>query len=592
MSHEQTNYLQEPEVPQEPAIDRNPGGEELSITLPDSVGKMPSSEREPSLNEQQLEEDIASLNASFTVFGGVLEHLSPVMQQHKEAAIAIQNTERTLRQCHFTSERYKYCVRRALLGEANSWRTTNMRLYPAAAERAQQYINKQRDKLAMRSVRAVKAVFVAGGIVQVPDWCHTVIPKRTEWQQDKALLPSAANDIYQKLVQEAVDWAVAQCEQIAFDEPQQPCYDDEIAICKPESQHLDALQTEHVALVAQARQLEQSRDEEYTTVPADTLLSFCHYLTEHVPQISQTQIALLQWFDRSDKAITHDIAQRLVGRLWPKSAQHADRQLIDMQTEQIIAETAERLANALVAYQPTADQLAIHDSSNTISSNKRRSMQDSVDMLPSKSNQPDNVTSLPVSEPLHLRAETECVPLDYLTVPHKLVPWLEVDSRDSTVSCKVVVDNVPGALVIDCRSKALQEIERRMDGYRSTPWDYIAPNVEQRLTHYAQVAMSDGGLIHAGKFSSVDKNGESTYPHPVIYSKDAKHNVMRVYISNLRVNQMDDGLASVREQLTAMQVHELIMLIGVCDKQHQLATLAEITGRSRRELRKQRVGSI
>ena len=104
--------------------------------------------------------------------------------------------------------------------------------------------------------------------------------------------------------------------------------------------------------------------------------------------------------------------------------------------------------------------------------------------------------------------------------------------------------------------------------------------------------MSDGGLIHAGKFSSVDKNGESTYPHPVIYSKDAKHNVMRVYISNLRVNQMDDTLAGVREQLAAMQVHELIMLIGVCDKQHQLATLAEITGRSRRELRKQRVGSI
>ena len=466
-----------------------------------------------------------------------------------------------------------------------------MRLYPAAAERAQQYINKQRDKLAMRSVRAVKAVFLAGGIVQVPDWCHTVIPKRTEWQQDKALLPSAANDIYQKLVQETVDWAVAQCEQIAFDEPQQPCYDDEVAICKPESQHLDALQTEHTALVAQARQLEQSRDEEYTTVPADTLLSFCHYLTEHVPQISQTQIALLQWFDRSDKVITHDIAQRLVNRLWPKSAQHADRQLIDMQTEQIIAETAERLANALVAYQPIADQLATHDLPN-VSSNKRRSMEGSVGMLPNKSNQPDNVTSLPVSELLQPRAETERVSLDYLTVPHKLVPWLEVDSRDSTVSCKVVVDNVPGALVIDCRSKALQEIERRMDGYRSTPWDYIAPNVQQRLTHYAQVAMSDGGLIHAGKFSSVDKKGELTYPYPVIYSKDAKHNVMRVYISNLRVNQMDNTLASVREQLTAMQVHELIMLIGVCDKQHQLATLAEITGRSRRELRKQRVGSI
>ena len=592
MSHEQIDYPREPESLQVSVIDRDPSGEELSITLPDSVGKTPSSEREPTLTEQQLEEDIASLNASFTVFGGVLEHLSLVMQQHKEAAIAMQNTEHTLRQCHFTSERYKYCVRRALLCEANSWRTTNMRLYPAAAERAQQYINKQRDKLAMRSVRAVKAVFLAGGIVQVPDWCHTVIPKRTEWQQDKALLPSTANDIYQKLVQEAVDWAVAQCEQIAFDEPQQPCYDDEVAVCKPESQHLDALQTEHTALVAQARQLEQSRDEEYTTVPADTLLSFCHYLTEHVPQISQTQIALLQWFDRSDKVITHDIAQRLVDRLWPKSAQHADCQLIDMQTEQIIAETAERLANALVAYQPTADQLAIHDSSNTISSNKRRSMEGSVGLLPNKSNQPDNVTSLPVSELLQPRAETERVSLDYLTLPHKLVPWLEVDSRDSTVSCKVVVDNVPGALVIDCRSKALQEIERRMDGYRSTPWDYIAPNVQQRLTHYAQVAMSDGGLIHAGKFSSVDKKGESTYPYPVIYSKDAKHNVVRVYISNLRVNQMDNRLASVREQLTAMQVHELIMLIGVCDKQHQLATLAEITGRSRRELRKQRVGSI
>ena len=570
MSHEQIDYPREPESLQVSVIDRNPSGEEFSITLPDSVGKMPSSECEPSLNEQQLEEDIASLNASFTVFGGVLEHLSLVMQQHKEAAIAMQNTEHTLRQCHFTSERYKYCVRRALLCEANSWRTTNMRLYPAAAERAQQYINKQRDKLAMRSVRAVKAVFLAGGIVQVPDWCHTVIPKRTEWQQDKGLLPSAANDIYQKLVQEAVDWAVAQCEQIAFDEPQQPCYDDEVAICKSESQHLDALQTEHTALVAQARQLEQSRDEEYTTVPADTLLSFCHYLTEHVPQISQTQIALLQWFDRSDKVITHDIAQRLVDRLWPKSAQHADRQLIDMQTEQIIAETAERLANALVAYQPTADQLATHDLPN-VSSNKRRSMEGSVGLLPNKSNQPDNVTSLPVSELLQPRAETERVSLDYLTLPHKLVPWLEVDSRDS---------------------KALQEMERRMDGYQSTAWGYIAPNVQQRLTHYAQVAMSDGGLIHAGKFSSVDKNGESTYPHPVIYSKDAKHNVMRVYISNLRVNQMDNRLASVREQLTAMQVHELIMLIGVCDKQHQLATLAEITGRSRRELRKQRVGSI
>ena len=185
-----------------------------------------------------------------------------------------------------------------------------------------------------------------------------------------------------------------------------------------------------------------------------------------------------------------------------------------MQTEQIIAEAAERLANALVAYQPTADQLAIHDSSNTMSSNKRRSMEGSVGLLPNKSNQPDDVTSLPVSELLHPRAETKRVPLDYLTVPHKLVPWLEVDSRDSTVSCKVVVDNVPGALVIDCRSKALQEIERRMDGYRSTPWDYIAPNVQQRLTHYAQVAMSDGGLIHAGKFSSVDKKRRIDLPVP------------------------------------------------------------------------------
>ncbi len=67
---------------------------------------------------------------------------------------------------------------------------------------------------------------------------------------------------------------------------------------------------------------------------------------------------------------------------------------------------------------------------------------------------------------------------------------------------------------------------------------------------------------------------------------------MRIYISNLRVNQMDDTLMGVREQLTAMQVHELIMLIGVCDKQHQLATLAEITGRSRRELRSKGAGSV
>ena len=582
MSHEQTNHLQEPEVPQEPAIDRNPGGEELSITLPDNVGKIPSSERELSLNEQQLEEDIASLNASFTVFGGVLEHLSLVMQQHKEAAIAMQNTEHTLRQCHFTSERYKYCVRRALLREANSWRTTNMRLYPAAAERAQQYINKQRDKLAMRSVRAVKAVFVASGIVQVPDWCHTAIPKRTEWQQDKALLPSAANDIYQKLVQEAVDWAVAQCEQIAFDELQHPCYDDEIAICKPESQHLDALQTEHTALVTQARQLEQSRDEEHTTVPADTLLSFCHYLTEHVPQISQTQIALLQWFDRSDKAITHDMAQRLADHLWPKAAQDAARQSVDMQTEQIIAEAAERLVTMLQAYQPTTEQQVTQNLANTAPYKKRNDIQQHP------SNKPKN-GGLP-AKPAHSRAETAHYLHDHLALPHELVPWL--DTERGTIECKILVDDVPGALVIDCRSKALQEIERQMDGYQSTAWDYVSPNVQQRLTHYAQVAMSEGGLIAAGKFSSVDKSSESIYPHPVIYSKDAKHNVMRVYISNLRVSQMDDTLMGVREQLTAMQVHELIMLIGVCDKQHQLATLAEITGRSRRELRSKGAGSV
>ena len=110
MSHEQIGYPREPGTLQVPVIDRNPSGEELSITLPDSVGKMPSSEREPSLNEQQLEEDTATLNASFTVFGGVLEHLSLVMQQHKEAAIAMQNTEHTLRQCHFTSELCASCT--------------------------------------------------------------------------------------------------------------------------------------------------------------------------------------------------------------------------------------------------------------------------------------------------------------------------------------------------------------------------------------------------------------------------------------------------------------------------------------------------
>ena len=67
MSHEQIGYPREPESLQVSVIDRHPSGEELSITLPDSVGKMPSSEREPTLTEQQLEEDIASLNASFTV---------------------------------------------------------------------------------------------------------------------------------------------------------------------------------------------------------------------------------------------------------------------------------------------------------------------------------------------------------------------------------------------------------------------------------------------------------------------------------------------------------------------------------------------
>lgn len=539
-------------------------------------------ECESSLDEWQLKEDMASLNVSFAVLNGVLEDLPLVMQQDKEAAIVMQNTKHTLQQCRFTSERYEYCARHTLLCEADSWRATSVRLYPAAVERAQQRVDKQRHKLMMRSVRTVKAVFVAGGAVQLPDWCCAAIPKRTEWQQDKALLPSIANDIYQELVQEAADWAVAQCEQIALDELPQLCHNDEIAICEPENQQLDVLQTKHKALVVQARQLEQSRDEEHAIVPADTLLSFCHYLTEHVPQISQTQIALLQWFDRSDKAITHDMAQRLADHLWPKAAQDAARQSVDMQTEQIIAEAAERLVTMLQAYQPTTEQQVTQNLANTAPYKKRNDIQQHP------SNKPKN-GGLP-AKPAHSRAETAHYLHDHLALPHELVPWL--DTERGTIECKILVDDVPGALVIDCRSKALQEIERQMDGYQSTAWDYVSPNVQQRLTHYAQVAMSEGGLIAAGKFSSVDKSSESIYPHPVIYSKDAKHNVMRVYISNLRVSQMDDTLMGVREQLTAMQVHELIMLIGVCDKQHQLATLAEITGRSRRELRSKGAGSV
>lgn len=439
-----------------------------------------------------------------------------------------------------------------------AWKFTGYRLYPQAAQRAEQAVMSRHQASLDQAETGVRAVFPQQvAEVRPPDWCRpTPVPSVVNWQHAKGLSAKAADKKYLQLSQQAADRAVEQLRQPYQTPPDLGPTDQEAAaVCESQDDVLLALQNQYAELSRQALPVVLAQQHQLSPSVA-VMAEFCEAVRRHAPAIQQLRTKAQCWFRRPDEPIVAELATELAKQLWQRT--HGDRfdEQLKQQAEQVMAEALEWLAQQLQDYQAspsTATATAPSEQPSRSIIDQRR----------------------PSAKPEHRNMPAA------IELPGQLVPWMDSESNE----CAVLIGEVPGVLVLDCRTDDLRKIEHAMAGYETDKAKQtLLPKVRNRLELYAKTA--DLGRVKTMR--RLTKSDQSAYPYTIWYSKTVGRNTSRVYASYVEAEHLSQH-PDLQQQLTELDVQRLLLFVGACDKQHQIDALIHLTGRHLTGRTRQRV---
>ena len=162
---------------------------------------------------------------------------------------------------------------------------------------------------------------------------------------------------------------------------------------------------------------------------------------------------------------------------------------------------------------------------------------------------------------------------EYIKLDREIFPWLDEDVVK--VLCIERGSNGTTA-VVDARTEATKDIEYTITGYEAEKQQNILPNFYKKLQFAAKLISTSDSKLY-GKWGTLKCRNKAQYPFNILSWKPLASDARRLYVSDVAVDMLPD--VPTKSALVELGISHLLMLLGICDKNHQPKLLSIFTGR-------------
>lgn len=164
---------------------------------------------------------------------------------------------------------------------------------------------------------------------------------------------------------------------------------------------------------------------------------------------------------------------------------------------------------------------------------------------------------------------SECIKLD-----REIFPWLDEDV--AKVLCIERGSNGT-TVVVDARTEATKGVEHNIDGYKTEKQQQNILSIFYEKLKFAAKLISTSDSKLYDRWGTLKCRNKTQYPFNILGWKPMASDARRLYVSDVTVYMLPDG--PTKSVLVELGISHLLMLLGICDKNHQPELLSIFTGR-------------
>ena len=377
--------------------------------------------------------------------------------------------------------------------------------------------------------------------VNIPKNCRNndyKIPNIRRWQHSNNLPPEVADKEYIRFTKEAKDGIISD-----LSAEERPVFPADFTVGYPERFADDndrrILATSLVSFVECQKEDGGARNYERDLKSANRILDFINRVK--VPNKEQLT---REYIDATIEANCQKV--RSLAKL-----------MAQQKTSEILGNRLALLAEKLNGYE-AATELATKALKRKRKKKKKKSPQENGE-VGSQNTQAAEV-KLKVSE---------CIKLD-----REIFPWLDEDV--AKVLCIERGSNGT-TVVVDARTEATKGVEHNIDGYKTEKQQQNILSIFYEKLKFAAKLISTSDSKLYDRWGTLKCRNKTQYPFNILGWKPMASDARRLYVSDVTVYMLPDG--PTKSVLVELGISHLLMLLGICDKNHQPELLSIFTGR-------------
>jgi len=194
-----------------------------------------------------------------------------------------------------------------------------------------------------------------------------------------------------------------------------------------------------------------------------------------------------------------------------------------------------------------------------------------------KRNKQSRQDNCEVSEQNTQAVEVDLKVGDYIELSHETFPWLDEDAVK--VFCIERGSNGT-TVVVDARTEATKGVEHNIDGYKTEKQQQNILSIFYEKLKFAAKLISTSDSKLYDRWGTLKCRNKAQYPFNILSWKPLASDARRLYVSDVTVDMLPDG--PTKSALMELGISHLLMLLGICDKNHQPELLSKFTGRDTR----------
>ncbi len=161
-----------------------------------------------------------------------------------------------------------------------------------------------------------------------------------------------------------------------------------------------------------------------------------------------------------------------------------------------------------------------------------------------------------------------------IKLDREIFPWLNEDA----VKVLCIERGSNGTtVVVDARTEATKGVEHNIDGYKTEKQQQNILSIFYEKLKFAAKLISTSDSKLYDRWGTLKCRNKTQYPFNILGWKPMASDARRLYVSDVTVYMLPDG--PTKSVLVELGISHLLMLLGICDKNHQPELLSIFTGR-------------